>query len=353
MSLEKLSAEPWSTRAETLKRQETLLAEMPEKQILSEPVNTPYRIPPRQKSSKPLLFAFVAVIAGLGLWSMNMMAKVAPLAAENSKLSAELKTLRAEVANYENEAKDLRDRTEKAEKERKNLKDALDNYKRENESAVFQLKKAESRATTAEDEKTYLEEMLIRKTKAIESLKSSASAAPAPVPQTAPVGQELEARLAAKDEEIRRLSEENRTLNAKIDKLYRLTNEKMAEINVAKITLEETIASARKKIEQDFAAVDLGAITVDPKNPAKAATPTAARSEGRILAINDEHRFVVIDLGKADNIQSDMLFAVRRNGEKIATLSVLEVRDVMSACNIKDIAEGKKLAVNDAIGVES
>jgi hypothetical protein len=38
-------------------------------------------------------------------------------------------------------------------------------------------------------------------------------------------------------------------------------------------------------------------------------------------------------------------------GQPIATLSVLELRDVMAACNIKDIADGQKIEINDPVSV--
>ena len=67
--------------------------------------------------------------------------------------------------------------------------------------------------------------------------------------------------------------------------------------------------------------------------------------------MNEEHGFVVVDLGRVDGIQNDSQLAVNKNGETEGTLSVLEVRDAMSACNIKDISPGHKIQINDLVSI--
>ena len=82
-------------------------------------------------------------------------------------------------------------------------------------------------------------------------------------------------------------------------------------------------------------------------------TRTAAKKQGRVLAINEDHGFVVVDMGKVDGIKTGMDLFLKKNGETIATLSVLEVRDVMTACNIRNLDSGRKIEINDLVSIQS
>jgi predicted nucleic acid-binding Zn-ribbon protein len=219
------------------------------------------------------------------------------------------------------------------------LENAVDVAKRENASLAASLKKIEDRMKDVQEEKVYLEDILIHKTKEIERLKTG--------------GVPTDAAITDKDAEIARLAEQNRVLSAKLEKLYQAANEKISEINVAKIALEETIAEAKKQVQDEYSTVDLGAIHLDatarPHAPSVPLAQPAPSSVGRVRAINDEHGFVVIDMGKAQRVKPDSILEVTRGGKRVAMLSVLEIRDVMSACNIKESARGESIQVGDTV----
>lgn len=255
-----------------------------------------------------------------------------------------------------------------SEKEKLNLKSAFENLKKENETLRFNLKKVEAKIDTIKEEKTYLEEMLINRTKQIDILNSQKEAAP----QLPILNQEIQtlgAQVGQKDEDLQRLNDQNRILQEKLDRLYRMTNDKINEINVAKIALEETVSTARKNINDEWKTIDLGAVTSTASSmpapaPMRATTPlrqmeiqeekiptNEPKNEGHVLAINNEHGFVVIDLGKVDNLKSDATLQVVKNGIPVATLNVLEIRDVMAACNIKELESGQHIEINDAVRI--
>ena len=208
------------------------------------------------------------------------------------------------------------------------------------------------------EEKSYLEEILINKTKQIETLEKQLSGRPVAAASPALTGgsPDLSARLDVKDEEIRRLTERNMILSKKIQRLYKMTSERMSEINVAKMTLESTIASARKQIENEWNTVDLGSSIAEPGSaaalkPGAGSPGRPARNAGRVLAVNEEHGFVVVDLGKVDGIDDTTLFSLNKNGSPSGTLKVIEIRDVMTACNIKDLVKGTRIEVNDLVSI--
>ena len=259
----------------------------------------------------------------------------------------ESKKLQASIETLQEENKRLLAGNEK---EIKALEDSFASLKQNNEALQLELQKTAEGLAQATEEKTYLEEILINKTKENELLKKGS-----PLAAANPSSQELIQKLNQKENEIKRLNEQNGILSKKLQKLYQTTNEKIAEINVAKITLEETISQARKIIDQEWNTVDLGSIPVNQSAaaPAKAKTAEPARKtpkkEGRVLAVNEDHGFVIVDVGKVDGIRNDMTLYLKKGGQPVGTLSVLEVRDVMTACNIKDLSQGKKIEINDLV----
>lgn len=279
---------------------------------------------------------------------------------QNRSLRSQVRTLQGEVqflresaSIIEKKMKVTSKRLQRAERERRKLVGALNSIKKEHDDVQFELKKAESVASAANEEKVYLEEMLLNKTKEIEKLRGT-PAVPAPVAidlSAAPA--ELAAEIRARDAEIAKLNEQNAALSAKLERLYKTTADRISEINIAKITLEETVAEARKSIEQEFAAVDLGSIQTPgaAQSSPQPARRTGPKQAGRVLAVNAEHGFVVVDLGRVDSLKSEMPLDVTRNGKKIARLLVLEVRDVMSACNVAELYDNLPVGINDSVTV--
>ncbi len=269
---------------------------------------------------------------------------------KNSSLLEQSKKLEGTIQTVQDENKNL---IEKIRNEKITLSESLNFIKRENESIQMELKKAEQSLDNAAEEKTYLEDILIHKTKEIERLKQvpgmvvSSAAGPPPA--------SIAQLLKTKDEEIRKLSDQNSMLSKKLERLYKTTNEKISEINVAKITLEETISQARKLIEDEWNTVDLGSLNAHSAGvPANSKTQARKepKKEGRVLAVNENHGFVVVDVGRLDGIQSDSQLVLKRNGKAVGTLSVLEIRDVMTACNIKDLNQGKRIQINDLVSIQ-
>ncbi len=204
--------------------------------------------------------------------------------------------------------------------------------------------KYEGQIKSLQEEKVYLEEMLIHKAKEIEQLR-------APGGQT-PVPGDLSSALNEKDQEIARLLGQNRQLSEKLDRIYKTMQDQLAQIGATRPSLEQPLAQMRRALDEQWNSVDLGAISLENANPvAPALTEKPVKKEGRVLAVNEDHGFVVVDLGKADNIKSDTVLSVKKDGKKVATLTVLEVRDVMAACNIKDLQPGKTIAINDAVSL--
>jgi|GEM_PF-954419 len=71
--------------------------------------------------------------------------------------------------------------------------------------------------------------------------------------------------------------------------------------------------------------------------------------KGRIVAVNSEHNFVVIDLGKQDGVETGEEFDIYRGQAYIGLIEVIQMRDRISACDIKDVKGGRSLKIDDMI----
>jgi myosin heavy subunit len=294
---------------------------------------------------------FVSILIGaLCIYSANLLWENHSLSRRHRNLLEESRTLQKTLEMVQSNYHVLMAGMENREKDREGLSETVQSLKKQNETLTFQIQKVESQISSVKEEKSYLEEMLINKTKQIDILKSRTGDTESASSET---GGEVQGSIREKDEELRKLNEQNKILQEKLDRLFRTTNDKIHEINVAKIALAETVSTAQKKIEDEWNTVNLGAVTTSAMASPEPQQEIARepKSEGHVLAVNTEHGFVVIDLGKVDNLSTDAMLEVRKNGAIIATLSVLEIRDVMAACNVKDMQDGQRIEINDPVSI--
>ncbi len=70
---------------------------------------------------------------------------------------------------------------------------------------------------------------------------------------------------------------------------------------------------------------------------------STAGTTGKILAINKESRFVIIDLGEEAGIRPGDIFGVYRDGLAIASIEVIQSRKDIAACDIKKELQAIKI----------
>ncbi|MFH1198611.1 MAG: hypothetical protein V1650_00380 [Candidatus Omnitrophota bacterium] len=90
--------------------------------------------------------------------------------------------------------------------------------------------------------------------------------------------------------------------------------------------------------EQKGASVELAPIVVRPPqvDSARQDTGDTGESSIKILAINKDNNFVIIDAGQDAGIKVGDTFKVFRGGKAIASLETIQVRDNISACDLKN-----------------
>ncbi len=84
------------------------------------------------------------------------------------------------------------------------------------------------------------------------------------------------------------------------------------------------------------------------KAPAKAAKSAKARKlQGGILSVNEENNFVIVDIGEQAGVQAGDTFKVYHNGKQIGMVEIIQVRQDISAADIKQ--KTVPLSIGDTI----
>ena len=104
--------------------------------------------------------------------------------------------------------------------------------------------------------------------------------------------------------------------------------------------LKEQLGQADKPAagaSEDNHSVNLPPIVVRPQGQPEELTPQSPSSNlaGKVLAVNKQDKFVIIDLGEGTGIKLGDNLRVYRDNKDIGTVVVVQVRKDISACDIK------------------
>ncbi len=158
----------------------------------------------------------------------------------------------------------------------------------------------------------------------------------------------------------KRLLAENEDMKFKIAGLERDLGYRDREIERIKTALEDSKSRAEWRAEAYHAPaeVELPPIVVDSTGYTSSTssleriTREAAiegRRRGRIVTVNREHNFVVIDLGKENGVDLGMTFKVYREDSYVGSIEAIQTRERIAACDIKDLEEGFFVEIDDLV----
>lgn len=144
-------------------------------------------------------------------------------------------------------------------------------------------------------------------------------------------------------------------LENKLAQLQEQANKADAQLN-ALTSQKAELEKKLKEIEEKSKGVELGKIVVNPEPPkaavpAQGKKPVSAGLEGKVLVLNKDYNFVVINLGAKDGIELGNEFSVYHNNKYIGDAKVEKVHDAMAAVGfaspgIKDqVSEGDKVVL--------
>ncbi|MBN2097726.1 MAG: hypothetical protein JW714_04520 [Candidatus Omnitrophica bacterium] len=70
---------------------------------------------------------------------------------------------------------------------------------------------------------------------------------------------------------------------------------------------------------------------------------------GRIVEINQDYRFAIINLGSADGVKKGMVLTIFQNDEEVAKIRANKVRRHITACDIQIVYAGRGIGVGDMV----
>lgn len=145
----------------------------------------------------------------------------------------------------------------------------------------------------------------------------------------------LSGRKMILEQKIQNLQEGKSTVEKRLNEIDVMLTDRISQIDSLKNELEaiksgKSVAALENKRES----VELPAIVVR-SSPSLGEVEEALAFGGKILAINADNNFVVIDLGASSGVKVGDSFNVYRAQKVIGSIAVIQVRDNISACDIK------------------
>ena len=153
-------------------------------------------------------------------------------------------------------------------------------------------------------------------------------------------------------------SELENKLNMAQEDAKKIQNQ-LKELSTQKTDLEEKI----KDLEAKTKGVELGKIVVNPEGasiePAQAVTEDAqpeqaaqkplSGKEGKVLVINKDYNFAVINLGSKDDVEVGDVFVVYHNNKNIGEVKVEKVHESMAAAGFATAEMKEKAMEGDKV----
>lgn len=139
------------------------------------------------------------------------------------------------------------------------------------------------------------------------------------------------------ERKVQKLQEDNTSLERRFNEMETMVKDKVDKISELKKQVDSGQAVSVKPAvsRSGDGSVELPPIIVRPQAEAIADEPMTY--SGRVIGINKENNFVIIDLGEEHGIKNADTFQVYRehDAKAVATIEVIQVRQSISACDIK------------------
>jgi chromosome segregation ATPase len=154
------------------------------------------------------------------------------------------------------------------------------------------------------------------------------------------------------DKKIQDLQDGKSTVEKRINEMETMLSDRISQVDSLKDELN-TLKSGRPAVVAAAAApvlekkpeesVELPAIVVRSSSSGAKVKEEPFAFTGKILAVNTDSNFVVIDLGTSSGVKVGDTFDIYRAGKSIGSIVVIQVRNSISACDIKRMSTPLKI----------
>ncbi len=133
------------------------------------------------------------------------------------------------------------------------------------------------------------------------------------------------------------------TLERKIAAADVILNERSLAFGELQKQLTQVIKDGKKITTKELTSVELPPITVKP------VARGLKQLQGEIIAVNQEEKFVVVDIGESSGLRPGVLLKITRGAKEVGTAEVIETRKEISAADIKEVVGGYTIQEGDVI----
>jgi chromosome segregation ATPase len=155
----------------------------------------------------------------------------------------------------------------------------------------------------------------------------------------------LNTRKVNLERNLQELNEDKNVLKRRISEMESMLTDKLTQINGLKGRIEGV--KAGMPVEEKKESIELPAIVVKPQPGASGTEEASATLMGKVMAINKDNNFVIIDLGDEAGIKVGDALRVYRADKPIANIEAIQVRRNISACDIKK--QGMPIKIGDTV----
>jgi len=178
---------------------------------------------------------------------------------------------------------------------------------------------------------------------------------------------QLQEQKSAQEEKINQLTQEleaQKKLRADLEVVLKQGDEELnkTKANLNRIQAEkEALEERMKELGMPFPGVELGRIVVSPESaevtvegaPAAAQpaaeVPAGAGKEGKVLVVNRDYNFAVINLGSKDGLNIGDVFSVFHQDNYIGDVKVEKLHDSMAAAGFVSAETKDKVSEGDKV----
>jgi chromosome segregation ATPase len=170
---------------------------------------------------------------------------------------------------------------------------------------------------------------------------------------------DLEKKVSKSQEDVKLFQDRLKDLDSKKAALENTIKELQAQaekVELGKIVVASEPKPAAEQVQAKPAPGKKAAKTAPESKPAKPAAkkqeakPAAAQGlEGKVLVVNRDYNFAVINLGNKDGVAVEDIFSVYHNNKPVGDIKVMKVHDAMSAADFVSMDIKSKIAEDDKV----
>ncbi len=152
----------------------------------------------------------------------------------------------------------------------------------------------------------------------------------------------------ALEKSIVQIAQEKDSVSHKLEQADAVLQNKISEVWEVKDSLDRSFKSVQEKSGAATNEVELSPIVVNTQGAALApAGETKPGFEGKVMSVNDQNNFVIVDIGEKRGLRVGDTLGVYRGSDYIARLEVLQVRPDIAAADLKE--QNSKVKIGDVV----